>query len=200
MSAKEFSMTHGIQTLALSGVIALGASFTVPAAADDARQYHVRDVLVGSVLAQPIINGPVPFDSTYDALTPDQKAVLFREYESLSPGDEPPFPLYGIRHLIRPLVPYAETWNPVGPLVASVDVDSKGGAIAVTVYQSPDVQLTRLVSAALSLEKYKPGACNGQPCRMEYVLRLDFPDRRGTSVQVLAFRSYDQGTADLSQP
>jgi hypothetical protein len=192
-------MAHGFQTLALCGVVALGASFTPSAAADDALQYHIRDVLVGSVLAQPIVNGPVPFDVPYAALTPGQKAVLFQDYESLSPGDEPPFPLYGIRHLIRPVIPFAETWNPKGPLVASVDVDSKGDAISVTIYKSPDPQLTRLVSHALAVEKYKPGACQGQPCRMQYVLRLDFPDRRGSSVQVLAFRSYDTAADDAGQ-
>jgi len=184
-------MRHAIRTLALSGVVAAAVPFTVQAATDDARQYHVKDVLAGSVLAQAIINGPVPFDSTYAELTPEQKAVLFQEYESLSLGDEPPFPLYGVRHAIRPLIPFAETWNPVGPLVASVDVDSKGDAIAVTVYKSPDPQLTHLVSSALALEKYKPGTCQGQPCRMQYVLRLDFPDRRASPVQVLAFRRYD---------
>jgi len=42
--------------------------------------------------------------------------------------------------------------------------------------------LTRLVSGALNLEKYKPASCQGQPCRMQFVLRLDFPDRRSLPV------------------
>jgi hypothetical protein len=190
--AKECTMTEGIRILVLSAVVAAGASSTAAAAVDEGAQYHVRDVLVGSVVAQDIIDSPMPFDSTYAELTPDQKAVLFQDYESLSPGDEPPFPLYGIRHLVRPLVPFVETWNPTGSLVASVDVDSKGDAQSVTVYKSPDPQLARLASKAMALEKYKPGVCHGQPCRMQYLLRLDFPNRRATPVTVLPLRSYDQ--------
>jgi hypothetical protein len=185
-------MSHAIRILAATGAIAASVSFTVQAATDEARhRYQVRDVLAGSVLAQPIINSHVPFDSTYGALTADQRAVLFQDYESLSPGDEPPFPLYGVRHAVRPLISYIETWNPVGPLVASVDVDSKGDAVEVTVYKSPDQQLSRLASKALALEKYKPGVCKGAPCRMQYVLRLDLPDRRSTPLQVIPMRGYD---------
>jgi hypothetical protein len=190
-TAKECNMSHAIRTLAICGVIVASAPFTAQAAADGAQQYHVRELLVGSVLAQPIINSQVPFDRPYAGLTSAQKALLSQDYESLPAGDEPPFPLYGVRHTLMPILSYVETWNPVGELVAAVDVDSKGDAISVTVYKSPDQQLTRLASKALALEKYKPGLCKGQPCRMQYVMRLDFPDRRATSMQVLPFRDYD---------
>jgi hypothetical protein len=192
-------MSYGKQTLSLCGVLAMAATFAAQAADDGARQYHVTDVLVGSVVPQAIISGPLPFDSTYAALTPEQKAVLFSDYESLAPGDEPPFPLYGIRHLVKPLVPFAETWSPVGPLVAAVDVDSKGNAVAVTVYRSPDPALSRVVSGALTFETYKPALCQGQPCRMQYVLRLDFPDRHGMPVSELAFKNYDQARGDFTR-
>jgi hypothetical protein len=192
-------MSHGIPSLALSGILALGASFAAQAAAGDARQYYVTDNIVGSMLPQEIISSPVPFDGTYATLTAGQKAVLFQDYENLSPGDEPPFPLYGVRHLVKPLVPFADTWNPVGPLVASVEVDSRGNARAVTVYSSPDSRMTRIVSGALAFEKYKPASCGGQPCTMQYVLRLNFPARHAMPVEEVAFHHYDQATGDFTR-
>ena len=192
-------MSHAIRSIALSGVVALSATFAAQAATDGARQYHVTDVIVGSVLPQDIITGPLPFDSTYAGLTSEQKAVLFQDYESLGAGDEPPFPLYGVRHLVKPLISFADTWNPVGPMVASVEVDSKGNATSVTVYQSPDPQLTRLLGGALAFEKYKPASCKGQPCTMQYVLRLNFPERHPMPVQEIAFHHYDPVTGDFTR-
>ena len=192
-------MSHDIRTLALSGALAIGASFAAQAAAGgEAYPYRVTDLIVGSVVPQDIITSPLPLDATYAVLTSSQKAVLFADYENLPPGDEPPYPLYGVHHLIKPLVRFAETWPPVGPLVASVEVDSQGNAVGATVYRSPDPQLSRLVNGALMLEKYKPASCHGQPCKMEFVLRLDFPERRLGPVQEIAFHRFDPNTHELT--
>jgi hypothetical protein len=194
-------MSPGFRSLAICGAVALAAPLAAQAeaqaAADSALAYHISDIIVGSVVPQAIINGPVPFDSTYAGLTQGQKAVLNQDYENLAAGDEPPYPLYGVRHLVQPLISYAETYSPIGPMIASVEVDSKGDAVAVKVYRSPDPEMARILSGAMALEKYKPASCSGQPCRMEYVLRLYFPDRHGMPVQELAFHHYDQATANF---
>jgi hypothetical protein len=39
----------------------------------------------------------IPLNKTYGELTPEQKAVLFAMYESIPEGDEPPFPLTGLK-------------------------------------------------------------------------------------------------------
>jgi hypothetical protein len=197
-------MSHGFRSLALCSAVALAAPLAAhaqapsQAAGGPAAVYHVSDIIVGSIVPQVIVTGPVPFESSYASLTAAQKAVLNQDYESLAAGDEPPYPLYGVRHLIMPLISYAETYSPIGPLVASVEVDSKGNAIAVKVYRSPDPEMSRLLSGAMAFEKYKPASCKGQPCRMEYVLRVNFPDRHGMPVQELAFHHYDQNTANFS--
>ena len=185
-------MSKAIRFLALSGLLAAGASFAAPSSIDAAYRYHVTDLVVGSMVPKDLVTGPVPFDSTYAALTSDQRAVLFNDYENLAAGDEPPFPRYGIRHVIQPLIPFIEMYNPIGPLTASVEVDSKGRASAVTMYRSPDPEITRLVSAALTFEQYKPASCQGQPCRMQFVLHLNFPDRRALPIQNIAIQSADR--------
>ena len=182
-------MKQRIAILALAGAMGLVAA---SAAAAEELPYRITDTLTGSLLPQEIVRAAVPFDGRYAELTADQKATLARDYDSLPAGDEPPFPLYGLRHMVRPLVRYADTYSPVGPLVASVMVDSQGRAGEVTVYRSPDPQLTRVVAGALALESYKPALCRGQPCRMAYVLRLDFPKRGGQPVLTSGFSNSDQ--------
>ena len=174
--------------LALAGATALAAA---SAALADQPTYRISDTLVGSMLPQDIIRAPVPFDARYSELTADQKATLASDYDNLPAGDEPPFPLYGLRHMVKPLVRFGDTYNPVGPVVASVMVDSQGNAGEVIVYKSPDPQLTRVVAGMLALETYKPATCHGQPCKMAYVLRLDFPRHDGQPAQTAAFNRFD---------
>jgi hypothetical protein len=188
-------MKHRHLVLALAGAIGLAAGSAAPA---DPLPYRISDTLVGSMLPQDIIRAPVPFDARYAELTADQKATLAGDYENLPAGDEPPFPLYGLRHMVRPLVRYADMATPVGSLVASVMVDSQGHAGEVTVYQSPDPLMTRLVGGMLALETYKPATCHGQPCKMAYVLRLDFPRRAGQPVQESAFDRFDANSHSLN--
>lgn len=188
-------MDHRRALRALVGAIVLAAGATASA---DELPYRITDTLVGSMIPQEIIRAAVPFDGRYDELSVEQKATLALDYESLPAGDEPPFPLYGLRHMVKPLVRFADTYEPVGALVASVMVDSQGRAGEVTVYTSPDPELTRVVTAALALEAYKPGVCHGQPCRMAYVLRLDFPKRGSQPAQVAAFNRFDPNSHALN--
>ena len=177
-------MKHRIAVLALA---ALAGVLAGSAAMADELPYRITDTLVGSMLPQEIIRAAVPFDGSYAELNAEQKATLAADYENLPAGDEPPFPQYGLRHMLKPVVRFADTYSPVGRLVASVEVDPQGHATEVKIYKSPDPQLTRVIAAALQFEPFKPGVCHGQPCRMSYVLRLDFPERGGQPVQTAGF-------------
>ena len=43
-----------------------------------------------------IMRGALPYDRSYEQLTPEQKAVVRAEYDSVGPNDEPPYPKYGL--------------------------------------------------------------------------------------------------------
>ena len=144
--------------------------------------YHISDTIVGSVLPQEIIRSSAPIAGRYSELTPEQKAAVARDYESLAAGDEPPYPMYGVRHLLAPVVRYVDADRPRGPIVASVVIDAQGKPGKIVVYKSPDQVLTRFVASQLATEEFKPAVCGGQPCEMTYLLRLDFPQRDGTHV------------------
>ena len=158
------------------------AAVVAPVLADEPTLYAVKEMVVGTMIPQPVITSRVPFDKTYAELSGEQKAIVAQDYESLAAGDEPPFPAYGLNHMANYLTRFADKVKPVGPLVAAVEVSPDGHARSVTVYKSPDPQLTTLVSTLMVNEDFKPAKCKGSPCAMQYVLRLDFPVRNSQHV------------------
>lgn len=167
--------------LALSAT-GLAAAIAAPASAEAPAPYAVKDTIVGTMVPQAIITSAVPFDRTYAQMSAEQKAVIAQDYESLSPGDEPPYPAYGLSHLSTYMMRLAEMTGTSGPLVATVDVSPDGQARTVSVFKSPDPRLTSMVTTLLAKESYKPAKCGGAPCAMTYVMRLNFPERHGLPV------------------
>ena len=182
--------------LALIGLASAAALIAGPAAAKE-MPYHITDIIVGSVLPQEIIRSSAPIAGRYSELTPQQKAAVASDYDNLPAGDEPPYPMYGVRHLISPVVRYADAGEPVGPLVASVVIDPQGKPGQIVVYKSPDQTLTRFVASQLATEEFKPGVCHGQPCEMTYLLRLDFPRRGGRPVSSSSFTDFDMNSHNV---
>lgn len=136
--------------------------------------YALRDTFVGSRLPQDVVRSAIPFDKRYEELTADEKAVLWKDYESPKAGDETPFPGTGLHHLTLPLMRLAARQNYGGKLIASVDIDSRGHAREVTIYKSPSSEISEMAKTLLSEESYRAARCDGQPCAMAFVLRLEF--------------------------
>jgi hypothetical protein len=114
-------------------------------------------------------NSKVPLDKTYGELTPEQKAELHAMYETLAPGDEPPFPAEGIKPIFSAIRKAQRVLQARGVLNMAVTVDPDGKATQVEdlggVY---NIQMTEIAQQALLLTKYKPGVCNGSPCTMKF--------------------------------
>lgn len=147
----------------------------VPAVAASAKVYSLKQLVVGSMIPQPVVESAVPFDKRYEELTPEQRDILRADYESLAPDDETPFPANGLKPLVEPLARIAINSGFHGPLVASVDVDPAGRSRAVTIFKSPSIEFTEPIRKALLDADFRPARCKGQPCAQAYVLRLDFP-------------------------
>ena len=84
-----------------------------------------------------------------------------------------------MRHLLNPVIRFAELQGPSGPMTATVMVDGQGKPGKITIYNSPDSVMTKLVASQLAIEQYKPAVCHGQPCEMPFVLRLAFAAHDG---------------------
>jgi hypothetical protein len=186
-SHKEQMMKRILLALSAS---CLAAAVPLQASAEPPAVYSVKDIVVGTMIPQAVITSAVPFDKTYAQMSAEQKAVLAQDYESLAPGDEPPYPALGLGHVSSYMVRFAEMTDVTGPLVATVEVSPEGKARNVAVYRSPDPRLTSMVTTLLANESYKPGKCGGAPCAMSYVMRVDFPSRVAQPVSTHLPREY----------
>jgi TonB family protein len=120
------------------------------------------------------MRGALPYDRSYAQLSPEQKAVLRAEYDSVGPNDEPPYPKYGLSE-VADAVARMPVRAPIdGEVVLTVRVDERGDAKSVSIYKSPDGRLSNVIAATLTRTKFKPGLCEGRPCAMDYVFRFHF--------------------------
>lgn len=145
-----------------AGIAALYANGSV-AIADES--YHKRGM---------IMSGAIPYDRNYEQLSPEQKAAVRAEYDSVGPKDEPPYPKYGLAD-VADAVSRMSVRDPIeGEVVLTVRVDERGDAKSVSIYKTPDARLSNLVALMVTRSKFKPGLCEGRPCAMDYVFRYYF--------------------------
>ena len=118
--------------------------------------------------------GRIPINRRYAELTAEERAIVHAPYENIAPGDEPPFPVDGLRPLFDAIRKGQRYLLVKGSLRLVATVDSNGDVQSVDVLASPDAEMTTFVGKMLMVTKFKPALCHRQPCRMEYPLDLQF--------------------------
>jgi hypothetical protein len=114
----------------------------------------------------------LPQGAGYEQLSAEQKAIVRADYDNLPAGDEPPYPIGGQAAIRKQLSKAQDLMKSDGPVTLLVTVDSTGAPKSVAVYDSPDINATKVTTFAVMNAKYKPGKCGGVACRMDY--RFDF--------------------------
>jgi hypothetical protein len=111
----------------------------------------------------------IPLNKTYAELTPEQKEALHAMYQSLPPGDEPPFPEKGIKPIFNAVRNAQTILHARGELNMVVTVGPDGKAIKVENFSNTrNPRITEATQQVLLLQKYKPGICGGTPCTMQF--------------------------------
>lgn len=116
----------------------------------------------------------IPINLSYDQLSPHSQAKFKQNYEDMAEGDEPPFPEGGLKVVLEPIHKLQSKLLVRGDLFLTAKVDASGVAQSVTAIGSPSPEMTKLASHVLMLTKFKPAMCSGQPCSMEFPLRMRF--------------------------
>lgn len=127
----------------------------------------------GSHIKKDLFTGPIPYDKTYEELTPEQKAILRSRYENMPATDDPPFPLDGLAPLYRVVAKGLERFKGWESLEIYVTVDETGLADQAEVVKAPDEAMGKFAAQAMLLTKYRPAQCSGKPCKMQYRLLLN---------------------------
>ena len=120
----------------------------------------------------------IPFDKTYEELTPVQQGRLKSAYVEMGNADEPPFPTGGLQALYKPIATGQQRGLMTSGLFrAEVEIDEQGSPITFVVYNSPSDSVTKFVANIVMLTKFKPALCSGSPCKMGFPVRITFETR-----------------------
>jgi hypothetical protein len=115
----------------------------------------------------------IPLSKTYAEFTPNEKADFLALYEAMGPGDEPPFPIEGIKPIFSAVKKAQFKIKARGELNFAVSVGADGKATKVEDYGSSNKpEMTQLAGSILLMTKFKPAVCGGKPCAMQFPFRL----------------------------
>lgn len=141
-----------------------------------AERYAMKrdDPLTGSHLTANAVTSAVPFDKSYAELTPAQQAIVKQPYLTLEEGDEPPYPVNGLKQIFDWIRKAQDQVKVVGDLRLDVLVGKDGNPLSVTTVGTPSPEIAKFATLVLSKEKYKPAVCRGEPCEMVFPFRMKF--------------------------
>ena len=139
-------------------------------------EYSLRGSLGRRSFAE-VTGSSLPLNKRYDELTTEQKDIVNLWYEHIGPGDEPPFPMEGLKSIYEPFAELQARLHVVGDLVLVATVGQDGTVVEVKTYRSPTDQVTRVASSILLLTKFKPALCRGKPCKMDFPVEIAFKSR-----------------------
>ena len=116
-------------------------------------RYSIKqsDPDIGSHISRSIATHVIPFDKRYSELTPKQKAMVKSQYEQMGEEDEPPYPVNGLRSVIKATADGQQRLLVEGPLSMQVEIDSQGNPTSVAVLKSPSPEMTQFAAAVLML-------------------------------------------------
>ena len=116
----------------------------------------------------------IPVNLPYGQLPPEARKYLHGYYEDIKEGDEPPFPLEGLKAYLDPIQKAQQKLLVEGPMNLIATVDRTGAVTQVKVVGTPIPKMTEFAGRALLLTRFKPAVCGGQPCQMDFPVYLRF--------------------------
>lgn len=130
---------------------------------------------LGTRIKRTVVSGSnLPFDLRYDQLSPDQRQYFHSLYERVADGDEPPYPLNGLKDIYGPLSAAQRKLLVEGDLDITATVGSDGAVQRVSVHKAPSKAMGDFASKMLMATPFKPARCSGQPCRMDFPVSGSF--------------------------
>ena len=151
-------------------------SMVNPASSNNMTQQilHESTSDTGSLLKKGLTwDSKIPLSKTYAEFSPKEKADFLALYEAMGPGDEPPFPIEGIKPIFNAVKKAQYKYKARGELNFAVSVGPDGKATKVEDYGSSNrPEMTEFASSILLMTRFKPAVCGGKPCAMQFPFRL----------------------------
>jgi len=128
---------------------------------------------IGSNMLHQVGKSRINIYKKYEDLSDADKALLRAPYGDMQANDEPPFPLYGLAPVLKKLARMNLRRENEGNVRLLVLIDTNGEAESVRFLQFPTLDTAKAVASILVSTKYKPGRCDGNPCKMDYLFDLN---------------------------
>lgn len=143
----------------------------------------------------------IPFYKKYDELDDEQTRIYGRLYKilterALGETEKPPFPVEGLQAIYKPLIRKNKLVAKNGTVFFIALIDKAGEAESVTVYQSPNREMTEFINILMFTTKFEPATCDGDPCAMEFPFEMElrYVDRNKDMAGHMGDGSKLQGT------
>ncbi len=156
---------------------ALALMVPLPAGAQVESEYVLRDhrAPTGSRIKRHNISPlKYPVNKPYGDFSAAEKAAFHAHFEGMPPGDEPPFPVAGLKEVLEAVALAQENFLDRGDLSLIAHVGANGVATKVSALKTPSPEMAQVAGKVLLAAKYKPAVCGGKPCAGEFPLMLEF--------------------------
>ena len=141
-----------------------------PLAALDKRTYRIQNTStrVGSFI--PTATGTSPVSGArWSDLSEGEKQIVRERYTTLAEGDEPPYPIEGMRPVMAAMTGTSRV-DPgfEGNVRMNVLVGVDGKPKSVTAIGKLPPEAARYMTSIVMMTFYKPAVCSGKPCEMMF--------------------------------
>jgi hypothetical protein len=141
-------------------------------AADGEPVYSIKRDQSASHVRKDAVKATLPLNKSWAELTPEEQGRVRRLYDTMAPGDEPPFPLAGMESILEHVAQVRSRTRVTGQLAIFVDIDASGEPVAATIQRAPDADYAKAVALILMKTPFKPATCSGAPCAMTFPFRM----------------------------
>jgi len=147
-----------------------------PLATVDKRTYRIQNTSspVGTFIPRQTGTAAVS-GKPWAELSDGERQTARHYYVALAEGDEPPYPIQGLRPVMAALTGTSRVDPGFSGLVRMhvlVGADGKPKSVSTIGKLPPDV--ARFMGSVMMMTSYKPGICSGKPCEMIYVMQLHY--------------------------
>jgi hypothetical protein len=116
----------------------------------------------------------LPYEKTYEQLTPEEKELLRSAYEDLAADDEPPYPLSGMGKITRQIAQAQQTLLVKGRAAGFAMIDANGDVTDISFFEMPNEETAKVIAFVYMRAKFKPAKCHGVPCSMGFPIAIAF--------------------------
>ena len=126
----------------------------------------------GTNIQTVIAKSKISFSKSFENLSAREKEIFKSQFKNLGSNDSPPFPVYGLRTIYKPIVKANQKIQAQGSLHLTANVNANGFVESISVISNPDEKLTAIAEKVLLGTKFDPASCDGVACEMSFPLEI----------------------------